>query len=49
MGSGDRIKVGVATQFGVGIWVSRFPFAFTLDLLIGVFYISIGFGKGYDQ
>jgi hypothetical protein len=52
MGSGDRIKYGVVDPIqglGLGISVSRFPFTVTVSLHVLCWFISIGFGKGYDE
>lgn len=49
MGSGDRIAVWRAEGFGIGLNVSRFPFAVTISAHLLLWGFSVGFGKGYDQ
>lgn len=49
MGSGDRLQFGRAGSFGIGLSVSRFPFAVTAHLQFALWYVSFGIGKGYDQ
>lgn len=49
MGSGDRVKFVVIPGFGLCATVSRFPFAVTVNLTVACFWVSFGFGKGYDQ
>lgn len=49
MGSGDRIQLMRTEAFGVGINVSRFPFAVTVSIHVALWVLSVGFGKGYDE
>ncbi len=49
MGSGDKFTYGYAASFGFGFSMSKFPFAVTLMIQFLVWYISIGFGKAYDE
>ncbi len=49
MGSGDRIKAGLIPGLGLCLTVARFPFALTVNVTLACFWLSIGFGKGYDQ
>lgn len=49
MGSGNRFQLHRGESFGLGFYVARFPFAFTLGVQVAVWSISIGLGKGYDQ
>lgn len=49
MGSGSRFTFGVTDSVGFSFVVSRFPFAVTVNILVLCFYVSIGFGKGYDE
>lgn len=51
MGSGSRFKVirMEAYTFALGVVFTRFPFAFTVDILLIKWSVMIGFGKGYDE
>jgi hypothetical protein len=49
MGSGDRFTFGVTQSLGLGFYVSRWPFALTIDVQFTWLHVSIGFGKGYDE
>jgi hypothetical protein len=49
MGSGKRFEVWRSEAFGLGLSVSRFPFALTISVHLLAWGASIGFGKGYDQ
>jgi len=49
MGSGDRFTYGNSEGFGVGFFYSKFPFAHTFTLSVAFWYISVGFGKAYDE
>jgi hypothetical protein len=50
MGSGDRVIFGMHRDtIGLGLYFSRFPFEFTINGTLLMFYFSIGFGKGYDE
>lgn len=49
MGSGDRVTFYPARSFGLGVSVSRFPFALTFTAHLLLWGVSVGFGKGYDQ
>jgi len=50
MGSGDRVVFGRTHKcFAVGFGVGSFPFAVTVHVNLGLWYVSVGFGKGYDQ
>lgn len=49
MGSGERIKFNKTSSFGFGVYLSRFPFDWTLDFHFVCWSLSIGFGKGYDE
>lgn len=48
MGSGNRFKFGRLEGFGIGLYVSRFPFALTLTVNLFFWYVSLGLGKPYD-
>lgn len=50
MGSGDRFKFRMHTStIGLGVFFSKFPFKFTIDIHLFVVAIQLGFGKGYDE
>lgn len=49
MGSGDRFTLDITSGFGFGIYVSRWPFALSIDVQITWLHLSLGFGKGYDE
>ena len=49
MGSGDRIVLMFTPSLGLGMNVSRFPFALTINIQIANVLLSVGLGKGYDQ
>lgn len=49
MGSGKRFTYGRTESFGAGFAVARFPFALTIDANLFFWFVSIGFGKGYDE
>ena len=49
MGSGNKFSYGKTESFGMGFCISRFPFELTIGINFAWFYLSIGFGKGYDQ
>ena len=49
MGSGDKFKCGVIPGLCFGVQADTFPFALTVTLFIGPFWVSYGFGKGYDE
>ena len=49
MGSGDKFKYGKLNCFGLGIYIDRFPFALTVGINVLFWYVSVGFGKGYDE
>lgn len=49
MGSGDRVVLMFAPSFGLGMQVSRFPFAITINIQVANVLLSVGLGKGYDQ
>lgn len=49
MGSGDRVQFCRSGGCGIGLHISRFPFALTINLGLLFWNLSIGFGKGYDQ
>ena len=49
MGSGDRIKLFYSHGFGLGFFISNFPFQLTVSFHFILWGISMGFGKGYDQ
>lgn len=49
MGSGSRITFGLIPGLVFGVTVLRFPFAVTVNLNLAFVWVSLGFGKGYDQ
>lgn len=49
MGSGNRLKLYRTQGFALGVYVGKFPFAVTVELLLGPVTLSLGFGKGYDH
>jgi uncharacterized membrane-anchored protein len=49
MGSGNKITAGTTDSFGFGFNISKFPFQVTLNIQFAIWFVSIGFGKGYDQ
>ena len=49
MGSGDRFSFGRADGFGIGIYVSRFPFSVTIGMQFAVWNLTLGFGRAYDD
>ena len=50
MGSGSRFTcLFEPRSVGLGIAFTNFPFAFTIQLHLIVFHISLGLGKGYDK
>lgn len=49
MGSGNKFSVWRSDGFGLGLNVSRFPFALTVSVHLLLWGVSIGFGKGYDD
>ena len=49
MGSGSKIKFGYVPFIALGVSAARLPFAFTLHFNFICFYLTLGFGKGYDQ
>lgn len=50
MGSGPRFTFNQSFDyFGMGISVSRFPHALSVNISLGFWHIYIGFGKGYDE
>lgn len=50
MGSGKRLDYWVDTSaFVLGVAISRFPFALSVNVNLGVVHISIGLGRAYDQ
>ena len=49
MGSGDKFSVDWMDGVGLGIYVSRFPHALSINISLIKVGIYIGFGKGYDQ
>lgn len=49
MGSGDRFQFHQINRFGLGFSLATFPFILTIDIHILFWYISVGFGKGYDE
>jgi len=49
MGSGDKFEVSFVPGFGLAVYVSKFPHALSINVLIGCFNVYLGFGKGYDE
>lgn len=49
MGSGNRFSFGRVDGFGLGVHVSRFPFNVTISLNFLFWFVSLGFGRGYDE
>lgn len=49
MGSGEKFTYGWTGSFGLGFGIARFPFAVTITANVLFWYVSIGFGKGYDE
>jgi hypothetical protein len=50
MGSGDRFQFFVMRDtFGIGIFISQFPFKLTIELNFAIWGIQLGFGKAYDD
>lgn len=50
MGSGSKFDIGrLDGVFGFGFHVSRFPHQLSLNFTLGLWYVYIGFGKGYDE
>lgn len=49
MGSGDKFVYGKHDGVGFGIFFSRFPFQLTVTVNFLFWYVSLGFGKGYDE
>jgi hypothetical protein len=49
MGSGSRFKVRSCPGFGLGVYIDTFPFAFSVNITLVVFNITIGLGKAYDD
>lgn len=49
MGSGKRFMFYTMRAFGIGVYISRFPFSLTIDLHFLVFGLQLAFGKGYDE
>jgi hypothetical protein len=49
MGSGSRFTFGRVDGFGAGFSISRFPFALTFNAHALFWYVSVGFGRGYDE
>lgn len=49
MGPGSRFKLRRTQGFGLGVFVCRFPFSWTIKVGLLVWYVEVGFGKGYDQ
>lgn len=53
MGSGSRLKFFPLStagnrSFGLGMYVSQFPFALTFDFHVLFWGVSIGLGRAYD-
>lgn len=48
MGSGNRLSCGRTHGFALGFNAARFPFAVTIGISIGFWYVSLGLGKPYD-
>lgn len=49
MGSGDKFEIGRNGGFGFGIIMSRFPHQLSINITLGLWYVYIGFGRGYDE
>ena len=49
MGSGDKLTYGIIEGWGIGMYYHTFPFEHTFTLSFIKFYVTIGFGKGYDE
>jgi hypothetical protein len=50
MGSGQRFRFySNADGLGVGVYVSRFPFALTINVRLLFWGFQLAFGKGYDE
>jgi len=49
MGPGDRFTYGLSRGFGLGIHFDKFPFQLTISCVLLFWYISVGFGKAYDE
>jgi hypothetical protein len=49
MGSGPRFSIGIIDGVGLGIYMSRFPHSFSINITLITINIYIGFGKGYDE
>lgn len=49
MGSGSRFIFNKTEGFGIGFYVSTFPFKLTINISFLFWYISLGFGKAYDE
>ena len=49
MGSGSKFKVYTNYEgIGVGFYISKFPFACTINITVLLWTVMIGIGKGYD-
>jgi hypothetical protein len=49
MGSGSKFTFGFMRGLVFGFYTDDFPFTFTLRLYIGPLWVTLGFGKGYDE
>lgn len=50
MGSGARFQFFVMRgSFGIGIYISQFPFKLTINLNFAIWGIQLGFGGAYDD
>lgn len=49
MGSGNRFTCGLNEGCGLGIYVARFPFTVTISINLLFWFVSLGFGRGYDE
>ena len=50
MGSGSKFTVvSHYDAIGLGLYISKFPFALTVNVTFLFWHISLGFGKGYDE
>ena len=49
MGSGSRFKFGLLRGFGLGLHIDDFPFQVTISANLLFWFVSVGFGKAYDD
>jgi hypothetical protein len=49
MGSGNRFRFTRHMGFGIGVYLSRFPFNPTIIVSLGLWDIQVGLGKAYDE